>query len=371
VLSAEINTKRVLRSLDRHYPLHRYSLLALLPGATTAALHEVVEWFLGSNKQTQYEFIKHLRNQRLTPLWCDVIAAANMRDDVGPQLWDVLAADREEARARYRVQRALSLRAQHCLSSAEVPSTLIKGADIRERCYSDPSVRVSSDIDILVEPVRASDAIRALLKEGFTLHARPKSISHECSLVADSGIIDLHWHAMRPGRFRTEMTSALLANRQFRDGLFGLAPEHQLFLLLVQPVFGRYSTTSQASLVRLVDLARALVNNAAIMTTTVALMRSQGLATAGWITACWASWLGVDSLGVAKELMPGPVRQRYLRDWLLTNRASRWADRGHLAPLAYTLAAHDSWSDSLRVLCSIVLARFRGPDALRELQSRL
>jgi len=262
--------------------------------------------------------------------------------------------ERAQARARYASQRCQLSSVGSLFEQTGIDYAVIKGADVREQFYSDPSIRISTDIDILVSEKQKIPAIKRLLDQGFALHARSKSISHECSLVRDGEMIDLHWNVLRPGRLRTPVVEDWLKAHQVHQGIRGLAVEHQLFLMLVHPVMGRYSTTPKASLVRLVELASLLMTAPEAVAPAVNMLRKQGLAAAGWATAQWASWLGVVSAKeVAEALAPGKVKRAYLQNWLLSNRATRWGIGRQSVPVGYTLAAHDSPGDALRVLWSI------------------
>ena len=67
------------------------------------------------------------------------------------------------------------------------------------------------------------------------------------------------------------------------------------------------------------------------------LLQAAGLTTAGWFTATWLHTLTGDSnaKALADVHKPGKLKQKYLYNWLSTNRATRLLDK----PLWIHLAA--------------------------------
>ena len=111
-----------------------------------------------------------------------------------------------------------------------------------------------------------------------------------------------------------------------------------LALMLVHRVFRKYSTTPQASLVRLMDIIYLLDRHPGSAEEAGDLLQAAGLTTAGWITATWLYTLTGDSnaKALADVGRPGKLKQKYLYNWLSTNRATRLLDK----PLWIHLAAY-------------------------------
>ena len=65
--------------------------------------------------------------------------------------------------------------------------------------------------------------IVVLLDAGYSVHAEPANISHEATFRRGAVDIDLHWHLLRPGRTRVDLTAELLARRQRIKGQWGLS----------------------------------------------------------------------------------------------------------------------------------------------------
>ena len=97
-----------------------------------------------------------------------------------------------------------------------------------------------------------------------------------------------------------------------------------LALMLVHRVFRKYSTTPQASLVRLMDIIYLLDRHPGSAEEAGDLLQAAGLTTAGWITATWLYTLTGDSnaKALADVGRPGKLKQKYLYNWLSTNRAT-------------------------------------------------
>ncbi len=119
----------------------------------------------------------------------------------------------------YLAQRKELERVDELFTAQGIPYAVMKGAHVRECVYPDPSLRPSSDIDILVSPADRQRAARILLDDGFTVHVKPDGVSHEATFSRGLTDIDLHWNLLRPGRSRVELTEGLLARRQRVNGI--------------------------------------------------------------------------------------------------------------------------------------------------------
>jgi hypothetical protein len=96
------------------------------------------------------------------------------------------------------------------------------------------------------------------MTQGYLLHTKTKNLTHEASLIKGSASIDLHWHILRPGRIPKALTSELLGDRTKYASHWSFSNEHNLFILLIHPVFAKYSTTTQCGLIRMLDLPTRL-----------------------------------------------------------------------------------------------------------------
>jgi hypothetical protein len=146
-----------------------------------------------------------------------------------------------------------------------------------------------------------------------------------------------------------------------------------LFLMLVHPVFRKYSTTPHASLVRLVDLAQLLHRHPECVDEAVSMLQTAGLATAGWITLTWLHLLTGDrqakSLGA--RLKPGNLRRKYLHNWLATNRSTKLLQRPLWIHLGFTLPAHDTLKDAVRAVRQARRCKHEADATLATMQKKI
>ncbi|MEH6518310.1 MAG: nucleotidyltransferase family protein [Halioglobus sp.] len=331
------------------YSLHRSALAPLLPNAPAGVLLQSCEHAVASGEA---DYINFLRQQGLAPLWDKQIASFDGSLPFSQKAVGRLHDSRLRATGNYLLQHHSLQLVRNILDEANVPHVITKGSHTRELYYDTPALRPAVDIDILIEPTDKITAIKAFQAREFNFHGAVENIAQDCSLIKGETAIDLHWDILRPGRTRKPMVNALLASRVDYGSHWGMSHGATLFLMLVHPVFRKYSTTPHASLVRLVDLAQLLHRHPESVDETVPLLHMAGLATAGWITLTWLHLLTGDrqakSLGA--RLKPGNLRRKYLHNWLATNRSTKLLQRPLWIHLGFTLPAHDKLTDSMRAV---------------------
>jgi hypothetical protein len=330
-----------------HYLLHRAALAPLLPGATGRELEQAIDRALSVGEMP---FAQFLCEQALAPLWNERLEHQGQAARLSQEFCSALHHNRLRVTGDYLLHRHNLARIKEILEAAGIAHMVFKGSHTRELYYDTPALRPARDIDVLVKPGDRLEAIRAFQAHGFSFHGMTATISHECSLYKGRAFIDLHWDIMRPGRTREPMVDQLIESRVDYGSHWG--PDHgeTLFLMLVHPVFTRYSTTPHARLVRLVDLAQLLHRHPGSAERAVPLLRAAGLATAGWITSTWLGLLSPGSAAgaLADSLAPGRLRRSYLRQWLSSNLSTRLLDKPLLIQLGFTLPAHDTVRDAAR-----------------------
>lgn len=351
-----------------HYQLHRAALAPLLPGATSTTLKAASAAASASGELTFQQF---LLEQGLGSLWSKKIQSHTSTLPFSPGFRNQLHQAHLHATGGYLVQRAQLSLTRDLLHNARIPHVVFKGADTRERYYDDPAVRPAADIDILVAPQDKLAAIKTLRQHGFLFHAEPSNISHEVSLVKKSTTIDLHWDIMRPGRTRVPMVRTLLASRVDCGDHWGMSVEGNLFLMLVHPVFTKYSTAPQAALVHLLDLVYLLEKSEPDWDRVCAWLAATGLKTCGWITlSCLRMLTGIEAKGnVRRRLQPGKLRTRYLNNWLEKNLSSRLLAYPALVKAGFTLAAHDRPGDAIAAVTGLQRSTCNGAARCLELQA--
>ena len=340
---------RVRPTRPNRYSPHRHALAPLLPGAPENALPSSCAYAAATGED---DFTTFLISQGLAPLWGEQIHRFEGSLPLSQQTRDRLHQSHLGTTGIYLLQRHNLQLAGEILNEANIPHAVIKGSHTRELYYDTPALRPAVDIDILVKPGDSLSAIKAFQRQGFEFNALAQNISHECNLVKGKTAIDLHWDIMRPGRTREPMTNALLDNRVNYSSHCGLDHAGTLFLMLVHPVFAKYSTTPHAALVRLVDLAQLLHRFPESTEATVPLLQRAGLATAGWITLTWLDLLTDNprARSLAGKLEPGRLRRYYLRSWLARDLSTRLLGSPLLIQLGFTLPAHDRFSDAVSAL---------------------
>jgi hypothetical protein len=253
---------------------------------------------------------------------------------------------------RYLAQKKAILELDSLFTAEKIPQAIFKGAHIREAVYPNPAYRPSVDIDILVSPIEKFKAVQVLCAIGYALFPDPANVSHEVSLSRNNVNIDLHWHIMRPGRTRIEITDIFLQSRKKYGFLWGLNSEEELLILLTHPVFTKYSTTPQSSLVRLIDLKVWIKTQEIDWNRLLTLLQDTGLQTAAWITIKHLSNLTECRVppSFLEAISPKDFKRFLLNQWLDLNLSSKFADYPIFAKYIFTLLAHNRLTDVFRFI---------------------
>jgi hypothetical protein len=101
---------------------------------------------------------------------------------------------------RNQMLRAELARVLRMLADAGVPTLVLKGAAMIALYYGDVGARAMDDVDVLVPPARARDAIESLLAAGWstsfpTVTSRVL-LTHSMLFERGGYDLDLHWHVM-------------------------------------------------------------------------------------------------------------------------------------------------------------------------------
>ena len=352
------------------YRFHRTALAPVIPGATKADM-ELASAAVAELGQTP--FAEFLCYQGLAPLWDECIERHPGQFSLPAEFTDLLHQARLQATGSYLIQRHKLARIREILDKAGVIHVVIKGAHTREVYYQTPALRHAIDIDVLVRPADKLRAIKAFQAKDFDFVGSPETISHEASLLKGKTSIDLHWDILRPGRTRENMVERLLSDHVDYGNHWGMSTAGTLFMMLVHPVFTKYTTTPHATLVRLIDLALLLDTLPEVMADTERLLDMAGLRTSGWITAQWLYMLTGNAMAaeLCARLRPGPVRRWWLRNWLRHDWSSRLLRQPWAIKLGFTLPAHDQCRDAARATRLAQQCRKEGPKTLEVLETQL
>jgi len=238
----------------------------------------------------------------------------------------------------------------------------MKGAHLREWVYSDPALRASVDVDVLISPIDRMKAIKALLDCGFTLEANAEIVSHEATLSRAGVHIDLHWDIMRPGRTRVPLCAEFLSRRVQRNGLWTLSDTDAVFLMLVHPAFTKYVCSPLMTLNRALDFVLLVQSQVVDWDGVIDLLEKTGTKTAAWAVLTWFVMVSPPHIHdlvrpVIARIEPGSVRKRYLTYWLVKNLPTRFFEHPSLIKFGFTLPLHDTLPDVWRALAAIRHAR--------------
>lgn len=285
------------------------------------------------------EFVSFIVAHGLGPLWHERTGS------------DAFRESRFAAEAFYALQEKALREIDDVLGG--INHAVIKGVANRAVLYANPALRACYDIDILVRSQDRQQAARALVDIGFTPSPSRRNISRELVLSRQGVDIDLHWALLREGRLRREFTGDMLARRQRKADMWMLAPEDNLFVLLVHPAFAKHLAGWQMGLHRVADLL-AFLRTASFDASDVRnLLRSNGVGTAAWTTLRWTELLASphvpDSLPqLVAGVQPGRLRKAWLEHWLQSDLSDRLTGFHWARLLGFSWLLHDSPGDALR-----------------------
>ncbi|MEH6587349.1 MAG: nucleotidyltransferase family protein [Halioglobus sp.] len=274
-----------------------------------------------------------------------------------------LQATREKLRtvaltgaAKYLSQKRTLKKIHDVLEAAGIKYAVFKGAHVRESAYEQPWLRTAADIDVLVSNEDQSAAIVALSNSGMEYHHNPEVFSHEVTLTNSDTSVDLHWHIMRPGRTRIDMTDHLLENTELTHGYRGMNPTATLFVLLTHPAINKYVCSPDASLIKLVDLSLWMKHPDVDQDQLLTLINDAGLRTAAWSTLFLLQLLSNerDNKELVEEFQPGFLQRKYIQFWISRDLPTLLYNHRFLMRTAFSLSLHDNLSDMIRAVAQLI-----------------
>jgi hypothetical protein len=359
-----------LRILLNHYDdFFQFQRIALFPTVEPLPVHELHIALKSFSVFDQKALLDMISKQGLQFFWLEALKSIPSLPFAAAGL-STLKERCYRCAALYLAQKRAILEVDNLFQASHLPYAVFKGAHIREVVYDNPVFRTAVDIDLLVHPEDKEKAVGVLCANGFTLHPRRTNITHEVSLSKDNIALDLHWHIMRPGRTRIELTSVLLQSRVRCGYFWALDNELTLLVLLTHSVFTKYSTGPQSSLVRLVDLRQWISKQKIDWPWLLCLLEEAGLKTAAWITAtlladltgcCLPAW-------VYNAISPQQPKRFILEKWLRLNLSSALENYPFVPKYIFTLLAHERFSDVFRFVRTFRLNRLREDELLENLQ---
>ncbi|WP_162527447.1 nucleotidyltransferase family protein [Casimicrobium huifangae] len=310
---------------------------------------------------------QYLIRQGLAPLWSAIPCGTDVRRAVvgeSPARNDPLAAVRTAAVAKYLLHCAALSELDHAFQVAGIRYAVFKGAHIREWIYRDPTLRDPADVDVLIAAEDNDSAISALMDAGFEPQPDSATVSHELIMLRRGIEIDLHWHIVRPGRLRTDITADLLSRRQRMANIWTLAPSDAALIMLLHPAFTKYVSSPSMRLVRVHDFLLVVRDQPIDWNAVATQLERCGTRGAGWAVLKWFQLLHPLAHEVPGEfeqrLRPGVLRRAYIHWWLERDLPTRLHAWPLIVQFGFTLALHDTPQDAVRALVGIFKARRSG-----------
>ena len=242
------------------------------------------------------------------------------------------------------------------LENANITYAIFKGAHVRESAYQQAWLRNTADIDVLITDVDRERAIKALRDAGMEYHPNPEVLSHEVTLSDADTSVDLHWHIMRPGRTRTDMTETLLEDAELSNGYRGMNPTATLFVLLTHPAINKYVCSPDAKLIKLVDLHLWMKHPDINHDELFLLINKAGLKAAAWSTLFLLRLLTQEQRypKLFDKLQPGYLHRGYLMFWISRDLPTRFYKHRLLMRTAFSLSLHDNCRDMMRATAKLI-----------------
>ncbi|UCF04769.1 MAG: nucleotidyltransferase family protein [bacterium] len=141
--------------------------------------------------------------------------AATYRFLRGVGVWEILPEGERAAlegeyllaQARFIKKEAELLEVLGALDACGIEPIVFKGIPQAVLMYGDPGIRVSKDIDILVDPSRVEEARKVLMENGYTIYSGLRSIQdyrdYHFHFIFTRGermdsVVELHWSLLDP-----------------------------------------------------------------------------------------------------------------------------------------------------------------------------
>ena len=316
-------------------------------------------------------FISFLTQHGLANIFYEGIPKHNGESKDEQDIKDALRPHALSDAARYLSQRGTLRKIHMAFEAAGIKYAVFKGAHVRESTYAEAWLRPTQDIDVLVEGKDKAAAIEALREAGMAYHPNPEVLSHEVTLSNADTSVDLHWHIMRPGRTRVDMTEYLLSDPVLADGYRGMNPTATMFVLLTHPAINKYVCSPDAALIKLIDLCLWMRRPDIDQDELPSLINRAGLRTAAWSTLLLVKLMTNDQRYQAlyEQLQPGYLQGSYIKYWVSRDLPTRYYDHRYLMRTAFSLSLHDKLTDIIRAVGLLagyrIESRLQAPDLER------
>ncbi len=294
-------------------------------------------------------FASFLFGQRLQGLWLDLISS---QDTAGAYtaLAEHLAGPAKTWTALELPQGKNLSTAHNVLSKQGIPYFIAKGFHLRHVYYEQPILRSAIDIDLFVHEADREAAVRSLQAAGFTAHPLDTTMSHEIKLTRHHSDIDLHWHLLRPGRFRPGLMNWLFAHREQFGDFWGLDATASLLVMLVHPAITKYLVSPTSMLIHQVDQARLMQSGKVDWGVLESALHQSHGRTAAWSSLYLLKKLGGIEVpgGFEQKIKPGKVHAWYLQQWIDNAWITKHFEKRWMVAGSFSLALQESVGDAVR-----------------------
>jgi len=150
------------------------------------------------------DVLRIVRRHRVAGLVHKALSSAPV--ELPPGIGQALASQAQRIARQSLALTAETVRLQRGFDAAKIPAITLKGAALAQLAYGSLALKHSRDIDLLVSPERALDALQLLEREGYALRNPAPSLNpaqrravveygREMDLVRGSGghRVELHW----------------------------------------------------------------------------------------------------------------------------------------------------------------------------------
>jgi len=346
--------------------------LALAPIIESLPVNEGIKFTHQFLSQYGEEFVFDcLSKNGLAPLWHTFLLDNQLVHSVPDTFFNKTKMSTMQAAAMTLAQMNTLKKIHHKFEQNKIDYLVFKGVNLRYTIYDDPSLRPSTDIDILIPDALKKEAINCLMDLNFAASFNPDNISHEAGFSLNASTIDLHWRFIRPGRTRYELTDYLFDHKIMVNGFWGLDMEASLIVALVHPVFTKQLNSPSSMLIHMVDLYRLLNNNDINWDNIISILDQSGTKTVAWCSLYFLNKITGYSVqeNIIRQLKPGKIHERYLRLWINNDLINRLWKYRSLVQVTFDLALQDNLNDVLRAIFTLFKEKQYGGKITKELNT--
>lgn len=186
-------------------------------------------------------FLRIVRRHRVAGLVHNAVSAAKI--ELPPRIGQALASQGKNIARQNLVLTGESVRLQRVFDAAEIPVISLKGITLAQLAYGSFALKHGRDVDLLVLPERALDALQLLEREGYALRdpAPRLNAAQRRAVVQYAKEVEL---VRRTGGLRVELHWRLIDNPLLLEGINASSPTQDIPL----PSGGRLRTLATEEL---------------------------------------------------------------------------------------------------------------------------